>query len=194
MANCQSRWSSKTRGAWGCMTLGDIEIRESATGDSLAIERVYVDAFPDEDLLPLVRQLLKMESGLISLVAVVDNAIVGHVGFSMCQIADSENEVALLAPLAVSPTLHKQGIGSALVRTGFARLENAGLDFVLVLGDPTYYGRFGFRKERDVVTPYRLPEDWDGAWQSVHLGDSQAIYQGQLIVPGPWQCRELWSS
>jgi putative acetyltransferase len=54
---------------------------------------------------------------------------------------------AALAPLAVRPGLQRAGVGSALVRTGLQSIPEFGAHGVLVLGDPAYYGRFGFSAE-----------------------------------------------
>ena len=64
-----------------------------------------------------------------------------------------------LAPLAVLPQRQRQGIGSALVREALKRLEEDRMDLVLVLGEPDYYGRFGFATDlaKRLTTPYDGP-------------------------------------
>ncbi len=171
-----------------------LEIRESRRRDAAGIEPLYVDAFPDEDLLPLVRELLDLEQGVLSLVGLRENVIVGHVSFTFCHVEGGKETVALLAPLAVTPTLHKQGIGSALVQEGFKRLKNAKIGYVFVLGDPDYYNRFGFKAEAKVATPYPLPTEWRGAWQSVRLCGAEGLHEGRLSVPEPWRQIALWTS
>lgn len=173
--------------------ISKLEIRESRPSDVTEIEKLYADAFPDEDLLPLVRELLDFGQGVISFVGVRENIIVGHISFTFCRVEGRNNRVALLAPLAVTPTLHKQGIGSALIQAGFKHLENSKISYVFTLGDPAYYGRFGFKAEDKVVTPYPLPAEWRGAWQSIHLCDSEIPHEGKLSVPEPWHHIELWS-
>lgn len=82
----------------------------------------------------------------LSLVAVEDDRVVGHILFSPVTI-ESEAEVraaAGLAPLAVLPELQRSGIGSRLVRAGLEECRNAGHECVVVLGHPDYYPRFGF--------------------------------------------------
>lgn len=170
-----------------------IEIRESQPNDVAAIERLYPDAFPDEDLLPLVRELLREDSVVLSLVGISDRALVGHVIFTTCSIAGRTDTVALLGPLAVAPDRQRQGIGSAIVRAGLRRLENAGTRHVYVLGDPAYYGRFGFEPDHAVSPPYPLPEEWQGAWQSLGLRDSGPPLRGKLSVPRPWRRPALWA-
>ena len=77
-------------------------IRESSMADRAAIETIYPEAFPEEDLLPVVRDLLRQPSGVLSLVAETDGGIIGHVIFTRCSI-DEANNAALLGPLAVTP-------------------------------------------------------------------------------------------
>ena len=174
--------------------ISNLEIREGRPSDATGIEQLYVAAFPDEDLLPLVRELLGLRQSVISLVGIREKVIVGHISFTFCHVAGGKNKVALLGPLAVTPTLHKQGIGSTLVQMGFKHLENSKIGYVFVLGDPAYYRRFGFKAEDKVVTPYPLPMEWRGAWQSIHLCDAEAPHEGRLCVPEPWRQIALWTS
>ena len=171
-----------------------LEIRKSLPGDANRIEQLYLDAFPDEDLLSLVSELQDLEQSVISLVGLRENEIVGHIIFTFCRIEGEKDKVALLGPLAVTPVLQKQGIGSALVQTGFNKLKNSKIGYVFVLGDPAYYSRFGFKAEDKVATPYPLPPEWREAWQSIKLPDAEAPHEGELIVPEPWRQIALWTS
>jgi len=172
----------------------EMDIRESGPGDRGAIEALYPEVFPQEDLLPLVRALLNEGATVLSLVALIDEAPVGHGIFTRCRIEGSDAPVALLGPVAVLPGMQKKGIGSALIRDGLTRLETEGAAQVYVLGDPAYYGRFGFAPERQFVPPYDLPEEWRDAWQSVHLGGAFASVGGRLTVPRPWHDPALWGA
>ena len=159
----------------------------------MALESLYPRAFPDEDLVPLVGDLLDDPEIVLSLVAIVDKQLIGHVAFTECSITDSDINVALLAPLAVDPSWQKQGIGSSLVRSGLRHLENDGVDVVCVLGDPNYYGRFGFVTEALIAPPYPLAPEWEGAWQSTSLGGKVSNATGVLSVPPVWRHEALWS-
>ena len=170
-----------------------IEIRESVPDDLVSLEALYPEAFPDEDLLPLVRELLGPSSTSLSLIATIDTSVVGHVLFTKCQVAESPGRDALLAPLAIAPAWQRRGIGSAIVRAGLQRLEEAGVSQVYVLGDPAYYGRLGFRTETRVTPPYRLPPEWVGAWQSLGLIDMAEPRSGRLVLPQPWLEPALWA-
>ena len=171
-----------------------IDIRQSAPGDVAAIEALYPDAFPDEDLLPLVRDLLGEEPAVLSLVGIVAGALAGHVIFTTCGVAGrTDTTVALLGPLAVAPARQRQGVGSAIVRVGLREMQKADMNRAYVLGDPAYYARFGFAPEDEVAPPYPLPKEWRGAWQSLSLNGSAPPLQGKLSVPRPWRHRALWA-
>ena len=161
--------------------------------DLASIEGLYPDAFPDEDLLPLVRALLRKAAIVLSLVGIADRASVGHAVFTTCGIVGRADRVALLRPLAVTPARQRQGIGEAIVRAGLRRVEDAGTTRVYVLGDPAYYGRFGFEPDVGVAPPYPLPEAWRGAWQSLGLGGNGPRLRGELSVPQAWRQKALWA-
>ncbi len=171
----------------------EIEIREGLATDISELEQLYPDAFPDEDLLPLVRNLLQEKQGVLSLVAVLNGEIAGHVVFTTCGVAGNEVHVALLGPLGVASAAQKQGVGSALVHEGLQQLRDQQILQVLVLGDPAYYGRFGFETETRVSPPYPLPKEWLTAWQSMSLREDALALEGALHVPEPWRHPALWS-
>jgi len=173
--------------------IDEIEVRESLTNDIASIETLYPDAFPDEDLLPLVRELLSKEPIVLSLVGLADRTLVGHVIFTACSIAGRTDKVALLGPLAVAPNWQRQGIGGALIREGFQRLKSDGVTQVYVLGDPAYYGRFGFELDISVTPPFTLSEEWSEAWQSVSLCGAKPPLHGELSLPQPWLQPALWA-
>ena len=168
-------------------------MRDSVPADWGAIESLYPEAFPDEDLLPLVRDLLPDTAVVMSLVGTIDAQIVGHAIFTRCSIEGDGINAALLGPLVVAPARHRQGIGSAIVQAGFRQLEKAGVNRVFVLGDPAYYGRLGFLPDSLVEPPYPLPPEWDGAWQSQSLGEPTMPCAGKLSVPPQWLQPALWA-
>lgn len=171
----------------------EIVLRESVAGDIAALERIYRDAFPDEDLLPLLSQLLDDPSLGLSLVALSEGAVAGHAYFTNCTVAGGRGKLALLGPVAVVPALQGRGIGGALVRKGLDRMKKAGIVRLCVLGDPAYYGRFGFAPETEIMPPYPLPDAWHDAWQSIGLRDGETRRRGALSVPTPWRNPALWS-
>lgn len=171
----------------------ELEIRESTQADLAAIESLYPEAFPEEDLLPLVRDLLQDPATAISLVGAIDQHIAGHAIFTKCGVAGSSANAALLGPLAVAPAWQRQGIGSALVRAGLRCLKDEDVQLVCVLGDPAYYGRLGFVPDTLVEPPFPLPAEWIGAWQSQYLHDTGVRCAGKLAVPQQWLQPALWA-
>ena len=172
---------------------GHIEIRESRSGDIAALEALYPAAFPDEDLLPVVRSLLEDPTVVDSYLGCVGDDLAGHVFFTSCSLPGTREKLSLLGPLAVAPERQRAGVGAALVRYGLDRQKQAGVTRVLVLGDPKYYGRFGFTMETDIQPPYAIPAEWREAWQSLLLTDGGEGRAGVLNVPGPWQEERYWA-
>ncbi len=170
-----------------------LEVRTCLSSDMPSIDTLYPDAFPDEDLLPLVQDLLTLRSVTLSLVGIVDRTLAGHVVFTACSIAGTEQKISLLGPLAVAPAWQSKGIGSALVREGLQQVAHDGAVRACVLGDPAYYGRFGFAPEADIMPPYPLPTEWTGAWQSVSLHNTEPPPHGTLTVPEAWRQPALWA-
>ena len=169
-------------------------IRTTAEVELPQILAVYPLAFPDEELRPLVSGLIEGEAEVLSLGAFEGSALVGHVIFTLFGVQGDRDKGAgaLLAPLAVLPDYQGQGLGSALVKQGLLQLTSMGTRQVFVLGDPNYYGRFGFQIEHHAKPPYPLPEEWRGAWQSMVLSDAKPLTSGHCRLPGAWMEPALW--
>lgn len=122
-----------------------ISIRAEQTQEVEAIRRVNEQAFEtaaEADLVDLLRARGKL---VVSLVACTEDQIVGHIAFSQATIASSLHLRGLgLGPMAVLPSMQKRGIGSGLVRAGLEQCRAKGIDYVIVLGHPQFYPRFGF--------------------------------------------------
>ena len=114
----------------------ELEIRESTQADVDLIKTLYPQAFSEEDLVPLVSDLLDAAPATVSLVGVVDAAIVASIIFTVGDVTGWDGKVTLLAPLAVAPGWQGKGIGSARVQRGLRRMEEEGIARVFVLGDP----------------------------------------------------------
>lgn len=137
----------------------DVIVRGESTADHAAIAEVVAAAFGQPDEARLVQALRGVAgfTAALSLVAVRESRIVGHILFSPIQIerADRTRVDALaLAPLAVLPECQRQGIGTQLAQRGLERCRRIGPPRVIVLGDRCYYERFGFQPaERFGITP-----------------------------------------
>lgn len=126
-----------------------MEIRSERPEDVEAIREVATVAFRDH---PHSRQTeaaiidgLRQANALsVSLVAVLDGTVVGHVAFSPVAIDGEGSGWFGLGPVCVLPEFQRQGIGQALIREGLARLGRMNARGCVLVGDPDYYGRFGF--------------------------------------------------
>jgi putative acetyltransferase len=122
-------------------------VRLEQPSDAAAIDHVLRSAFPTDQESQLVDRLRRHQRLRLSLVAAIDDVIVGHIAFSQVTIAGSvaSSTGFGLAPLAILPELQRQGLGIQLVDEGLCACERLGAGFVVVLGAPEYYQRFGFR-------------------------------------------------
>ena len=131
-------------------------IRPEAAGDREAVSRLLLGAFPTSDEARLVERLRGDGDAALSLVAVEAEKVVGHVLFSRLRAPAA---ALALAPLAVRADRRRRGIGAQLVEEGLEKAKREGWRAVIVLGDPAYYSRFGFRPEavRGMASPYAGP-------------------------------------
>jgi putative acetyltransferase len=118
-------------------------IRPERPADVLAIHRLHEEAFPTPAEARLVDALRASGGLVISLVAEEAGEIAGHVALSPVSTGASPGGLGL-APLAVASGCRRRGVGHSLVRTGLDASRRAGSAFVVVLGEPAYYERFGF--------------------------------------------------
>jgi putative acetyltransferase len=121
-------------------------IRNESESDWAAISDVNRRAFNAEGEPRLVEALRAAGKLTLSLVAVQDQMVVGHVAFSSVTIDAPGCPISGLglAPVSVLPGMQRQGIGSALIRAGLDRCREQRAPFVVLLGEPRYYRRFGF--------------------------------------------------
>ncbi len=129
-----------------------IVIRAESAADRLAIRDVIVRAFGRDEEARLVEALRASPdfAAALSLIAIDDGRVVGHILFSCIHIrtADADVPALALAPVAVLPERQNQGIGSALIRHGLEECRRLGHRIVVVVGHPSYYPRFGFSPAR----------------------------------------------
>jgi putative acetyltransferase len=128
------------------MSILMITIREEEPQDIEAVAQVNLQAFGQLTEAGIVDSLRKNCPGLLSLVALQEEQVVGHILFSPVEIEGEEKSVQGmgLGPVAVLPALQRQGIGSMLIARGLHILGGQCCAFVIVLGHPEYYPRFGF--------------------------------------------------
>jgi putative acetyltransferase len=119
----------------------NVLIRSEERDDIPAVRKIVEEAFLQPAEARLVDRLRADGDGVISAVAVDEGQVVGHIMFSRM---DAPFRALGLAPVAVRPSLQGSGIGSQLIRWGLAQARADKWQCVFVLGDPKFYGRFGF--------------------------------------------------
>ncbi len=125
------------------------QIDEESTEDIGAVYQVNLKAFERKEVAEVVDQIRQASPIFYSYVAKVADRIVGHILFTPAHIVHPNNRAIYglgLAPLAVEPEFQGRGIGSALCREGIRRIDSKKHPFVIVLGHPGYYSRFGFNR------------------------------------------------
>ncbi len=125
-------------------------IRKETTGDAERISEITLAAFQDVAVSNqtehfIVKALRESGALAVSLVAEEDGVIVGHVAFSPVEIADGTQNWYGLGPVSVLPEHQRKGIGKALIHAGLTELKMRGGRGCVLVGDPAYYGRFGFK-------------------------------------------------
>jgi putative acetyltransferase len=136
-----------------------IAIRIESPEDAARVRQVNELAFEQPAEADLVEKLRPACTDALSLVA-VDDAVVGHILFTPVVVESAGRRVVGmgLAPMAVLPDRQRRGIGSDLVRRGLEILRERGCPFVVVVGHPEYYPRFGFER----ASMHGLANQWAG--------------------------------
>ena len=130
-------------------------IRYARAGDHAAIADIVEAAFGRPDEARLVERLRADGDTILELVAEAEGQACGHILISRL-FADRNEMFGALAPLAVRPGSQRAGLGHRLVKMALEQAREFGVHGLLVLGDPAYYGRFGFAAETAarVRSPY----------------------------------------
>lgn len=152
-----------------------MNIRESNNDDLNSIRLLHEHAFGEPEgkaIGQLACDILSDETAKPLLSLVVENEkneeIIGHIIFSSVKIEGSEElSTYILAPLAIARKFQHKGWGTKLINYGLAALKAREAFIVLVLGDPNYYGRVGFKTNHNVKAPYKL--EYPEAWMALEL-------------------------
>lgn len=159
-----------------------LTIRRENPGDVPAIRQILQESFPGGKEADLVDRLRLANRLSISLVTWMGNRPIGHVAFSPVTVADNNSGLGL-APVAVDPAFRRQGFAASLIREGLSLCQKAGVPFVVVLGEPAYYGRFGFKP----ATNWNLSDEYGGgpAFQALELSTGGIPPSGGLVRYAP---------
>ena len=156
-------------------------IRPAEPKDRAAIRAMEERAFGQADEADLVERLVADGDVVLELVAERDGDVRGHVLFSRLRVVREGHDVpaVALAPVAVHPKHQREGIGTELVREGHLRLMAEHETLCVVLGDPAYYGRFGYTHERAAAFESEYQCD---ALQAIAF-EPDAPADGRLVYP-----------
>lgn len=137
-------------------TLADIVIRPESATDHTAIydltRRAFAPMpFSGGDEQDLIDRLRKEDQLSISLVAVSDGKIIGHIAFSPASAHDGSKGWFALGPVSVEPKLQGKNVGSKLINKGIAMLREQEASGCVLIGNPDYYKRFGFEPYPDLA-------------------------------------------
>jgi putative acetyltransferase len=140
-----------------------IEIANETAADVAAIRAVTISAFLHAEHTSHTEQLIVdalrvAEQLTVSLVAKVDGALVGHIAISPVSLSDGATGWYGLGPLSVAPEYQRRGIGSRLIGEALRVLRERGASGCVLLGEPRYYNRFGFRADPNLKLSGVPPE------------------------------------
>ncbi|MBI6151206.1 N-acetyltransferase [Serratia surfactantfaciens] len=162
-------------------------IRVEIPVDAAGIDALLRRAFGRDDEADLVQQL--REDGLLTLGVVAtddEGGVVGYAAFSPVDVAGEDRQWVALAPLAVDESLRRQGLAEKLVYEGLDSLNEFSYAAVVVLGDPAYYGRFGFKPAADYGLHCRWPGT-ENAFQVYPLAeDALNGVSGEVAFSAPF--------
>jgi putative acetyltransferase len=150
-------------------------VRSELPADVPAIRSVLTASFPSPLEAQLVDALRSANRLTLSLVGIAEDQVIGHIAMSPL---DVDNALGL-APVAVLPHWQRNGVGGALVRSALDWCRSKEVGFVVVLGSPQYYGRFGFHSASD----WGLSDEYGGgdAFQLIELV-KDAVPRGHGLV------------
>ena len=141
----------------------NVIIRDETPNDEAAIREVNNQAFDQPLEARLVEMLREHDGVLLSLVAVVEERVVGHILFTPVTLTTDIAEVsgAGLGPMGVLPEFQRLGVGSKLIISGIERMRQQGVPFIVVLGHAGYYPLFGFERasEYGVRCQWEVPDE-----------------------------------
>jgi len=138
-------------------------IRNQAEIDDIAIEKITIEAFKDHPFSShteqyIIRELKSNNNLPVSLVAEIEGVVVGHIAFSLVSISNGSENWFGLGPVSVKPEFQSKGIGSKLIQEGLEKIKALGANGCVVLGEPEYYGRFGFKFIENITLEGVPPE------------------------------------
>lgn len=157
-----------------------IRIRPATEADHIAISVLVVNVFRQPNESTMIKALRSSGSVAIELVAEEDEGLVGHVCLSWL---DAPDGWLTLAPVSVRPQNQKLGVGAELIQHALDWAREATAQAVVVVGDPDYYGRFGFVFDGPAELASPFPKQYTGL---LALAPETATIRAALTYPQPF--------
>jgi len=165
----------------------NIQIRDEQDTDIQAIFDLTKAAFNDEEHSShteqfIVNALRATKQLTVSLVAETQGKIVGHIAFSPVSISDGTTDWYGLGPISVIPEYQRKGIGSELMKEGLNRIKALNAKGCVLLGDPNYYGKFGFKADANLILEGVPAEYFQILAFTDHIPSGYVIYSDAFNV------------
>ncbi|MCU4529346.1 N-acetyltransferase [Acinetobacter sp. P1(2023)] len=159
----------------------NIIIRDEQDKDIEAIEKLTKAAFENAEHTShtehfIVNSLRTHGQLTISLVAIEDGSTIGHVAISPVQMSSGEIGWYGLGPISVHPAKQGRGIGSLLMNKSLEKLKQLGAQGCVLLGDPSYYSRFGFKNYPELILPDVPSEYFQALTFSGNIPKANVVY------------------
>ena len=174
-----------------------VNFRLATEAETDLVAEIHRRAFGQDEEADLTRALLDDPTAqqYYSILAFEGDRPAGHILFSSVAVEpDAGITASILCPLAVAPDQQAKGVGSGLIRDGLERLTADGCDLVFVLGDPGYYGRFGFAAcPAGLDAPFPLSSMYQAGWMCQALSDKGAAARGTVRCADVLNQPEFWT-
>jgi putative acetyltransferase len=168
----------------------ELNLRNETNSDIEAISEITFAAFESMEISNHTEQFvidaLRAAGVLtISLVAVLDGRVVGHIAFSPVTMSDGTPDWYGLGPVSVLPEYQRRGIGKALIEEGLSRLKGLHARGCCLVGHPQYYRRFGFENPADLAHEGVPPEAFFALSFDGHIPRGTVSFHEAFKAEGP---------
>lgn len=173
----------------------DIQLRTEELKDHPEVFELTKDAFEnmpfsDHTEHLLVERIRKSDAFIpeLSIVAFYKEQLVGHILLSKLIVRHKEQKLEGLAlgPISVTPPLQRKGIGTALMEEGHQRARKLEFPYVILIGHPTYYPRFGYQRASTVGVSFPFDVSDDVGMILILNESMKNRIQGEVVYPEPW--------
>lgn len=166
-----------------------IIIRDEKAEDATAITELTAKAFETLEISDHTEQfvVLALRSAkalTLSLVAELEDRVVGHIAFSPVVLSDGTSDWYGLGPVSVLPEFQRMGIGKTLINEGLARLKAMGAKGCCLVGHPGYYGKFGFVNTDEFTLEGVPPEAFFALVFDGHMPKGKVTFHEAFFATG----------